>query len=84
MSLEAFEAGAAEELTAYLLNAFGNRQRIDYGTGHELCFVIWLAALAKLRTFTREDAAYLVAVVFHGYLRLMRELQTVYWLEPAG
>jgi hypothetical protein len=35
-------AAAAAELAPYLLDAFGNSVRIDYGTGHETCFVILL------------------------------------------
>lgn len=39
----------ARELGQYLLDSFGNCQRIDYGTGHELNFVIFLMGLYKLR-----------------------------------
>ncbi len=28
--------------------SFGNKERIDYGTGHELNFIIFLAALAEI------------------------------------
>lgn len=35
-------AGAHVELTAYFCDAFGNSTRIDYGTGHETCFIIFL------------------------------------------
>ncbi|KAJ2825070.1 Serine/threonine-protein phosphatase 2A activator 2, partial [Coemansia furcata] len=33
---------AATELAPYLVAAFGNATRIDYGSGHELSFVMWL------------------------------------------
>lgn len=36
------------ELAVYLRDSFGNKVRIDYGTGHEMCFVIFLMALYKL------------------------------------
>lgn len=36
--------GAIIELSAYLDDAFGNRVRIDYGTGHETSFIVWMCA----------------------------------------
>ena len=36
------DAGAREEVGSYFLQAFGNRTRIDYGSGHELNFLVWL------------------------------------------
>lgn len=37
-------AGAEAELAPYLCDAFGNATRIDYGTGHETTFVVFLCA----------------------------------------
>ena len=68
------------EIQGYLINSFGSSQRIDYGTGHELHFLIFLLGLKASPT----DHAALVLKVFSGYLRLMRKLQKTYWLEPAG
>jgi serine/threonine-protein phosphatase 2A activator len=76
--------GAAEELGVYFTEAWGNNTRIDYGTGHELNFASWLAALLKLGVFVEEDVTALVLDVFQAYLALVRTLQGVYWLEPAG
>lgn len=47
----------SDELDAYLLDAFGNRQRIDYGTGHELNFVIFLLGLYKLLLLPSPDGS---------------------------
>lgn len=42
------DQGANKELKAYLLGSFGSAQRLDYGTGHELSFLAFLASLWKL------------------------------------
>lgn len=76
--------GAAEELSGYLADSFGNATRIDYGTGHETTFCALLYCLAKLGVVGRDDAQALVTRVFARYLQLMRKIQTTYWLEPAG
>lgn len=41
-------AGAEVELVCYLYDAFGNATRIDYGTGHETMFIIFLCACLAL------------------------------------
>jgi serine/threonine-protein phosphatase 2A activator len=33
---------AIPEVSAYLVESFGNRRRIDYGTGHEANFMVFL------------------------------------------
>jgi hypothetical protein len=42
---------AIPELKAYLVDSFGSYERIDYGTGHELNFVIFLLCMVKLGIF---------------------------------
>jgi serine/threonine-protein phosphatase 2A activator len=47
------------EISVYLNDSFGNSTRIDYGTGHEMAFVMFLACLFKigaLRTNQDEPA----------------------------
>ena len=49
---------AAKEIQAYLLGSFGSAQRLDYGTGHELSFLAFLAGIWKLGGFqdpTNDD-----------------------------
>ena len=70
---------AAIELKPILLDGFGNKTRIDYGTGHETTFCQLLFCLAKLGVFTERDRLALVSQVFAKYLRLMRKIQTTYW-----
>lgn len=43
-----FDEEHANELRQYVEDSFGNKQRIDYGTGHELNFIIFLLGLYKL------------------------------------
>ena len=68
------------ELEGYFINSLGSNTRIDYGTGHELHFLIFLMGL----NVPVSDYCDLVLKVFSGYIRLMRLLQKTYWLEPAG
>ncbi|XP_006855475.2 serine/threonine-protein phosphatase 2A activator [Amborella trichopoda] len=75
---------ASMEIFSYFLDSFGNSQRIDYGTGHETNFAAWLYCLARLGLITEEDYQAVVSRVFVKYLELMRMLQLVYCLEPAG
>ncbi|GMH40343.1 hypothetical protein BSKO_08247 [Bryopsis sp. KO-2023] len=75
---------ATIELFPYFLDSFGNKTRIDYGTGHETTFCGFLYCLGKLQVLKEEDLPAVVLKVFNGYLELMRKIQTTYWLEPAG
>lgn len=77
-------AAAAEELSGYLIESFGNNIRIDYGTGHETNFVVWLFCLYRINVMTVDDFAALVLLVFNEYLLLLRKVQKTYGLEPAG
>ena len=76
----------AQELAPYLQGGFGNEQRIDYGTGHELSFLAWVCGLAVCGALEHgpDDLANIVFKVFVRYLALVRRLQTYYSLEPAG
>ena len=75
---------AIPELSTYLMHSFGDVKRIDYGTGHEAHFLIFLYCLDKLRVVHESDYQGLVLGVFWDYMKLMRNLEITYWLEPAG
>lgn len=76
--------GSDLELGGYLTESFGNRTRIDYGSGHELNFLCYLLCLKKLGKVMKEDYKTLILKVLWKYIAVMRAIQGTYWLEPAG
>nr|OQO28464.1 hypothetical protein B0A51_05543 [Rachicladosporium sp. CCFEE 5018] len=76
--------GVREELKVYLLGGFGSAQRMDYGTGHELSFLVFLGCLWKLSAFQAGEERAIVTGLVQPYLVLMRKLILTYTLEPAG
>lgn len=70
----------------YWLTSFGSFVRMDYGTGHETSFALFLLCLTLLRFLKPEPAVerQVVLDLFVRYLRLCWRLQDVYKLEPAG
>ena len=76
--------GSMIELLVYVSDSFGSVVRIDYGTGHELAFTTFLFCLRELGLYSESDYRSLVHKVFYRYIALMRKLQLLYKLEPAG
>lgn len=72
------------EIAAYLADSFGNPTRIDYGTGHELAFIFFLVCLFKVGALAENDQVAVGLKVFNAYMNLVRKLQQVYRMEPAG
>lgn len=79
-------AAALRFLKPYFLESFGSFRRLDYGTGHETSFALFLCSLTLLRIVHPQPAEEraLVLRVFARYLRLCWRLQDTYKLEPAG
>lgn len=71
------------EVAYYLQNCFGSKTRLDYGTGHELSFVAFLATLDMLGMFQDLQKSDLLSL-FSRYYSLIRKLILTYTLEPAG
>ena len=76
------DSGIMKEAAAYLCNSFGNWQRIDYGTGHELHFLMFMYCLHQM--YPNVELVHYSLYLFPRYLELMRALESIYWLEPAG
>jgi hypothetical protein len=80
------------ELRAYLQDAFGHPVRLDFGTGHESSFMVFLFALLKLGCFgnpineppSPECLKAVTLSIWTQYLQVTRGLQRDYFLEPAG
>jgi hypothetical protein len=55
---------AIPEVKTYLLESFGSYERIDYGTGHELNFVVFLLCLLKLGLYTPDQLQSVINKIF--------------------
>ena len=71
-----------KESEMYLFGSFGDSARIDYGTGHELSFLVFLLVLVDKGCV--EISSRLILGVFWKYLRLVRAVIDRFRLEPAG
>ncbi|KAK0672934.1 putative serine/threonine-protein phosphatase 2A activator [Cercophora samala] len=84
--------GVREELKGYFMGSWGDKGRLDYGTGHELSFLAFLGGLWKVGYFgggggeqqEGEREREVVLGVVERYLEVVRKLITTYTLEPAG
>ena len=81
---EKYNADLALELKNYFLDCFGSSKRIDYGTGHEINFICIIYILICSGIFEKSDAKEIIHHIFFKYILLVRKLQMVYNLEPAG
>ncbi|MCJ1272352.1 Serine/threonine-protein phosphatase 2A activator 2 [Puttea exsequens] len=83
-SLSLPSESSTSEASTYLHHSLGDRTRIDYGSGHELNFIVWLLCLNRLSLLPDSTFPAITLCIFPRYIRLMRKLQSTYYLEPAG
>lgn len=76
---------ASTFLSGYLVGSLGNATRIDYGTGHEMNFVIFLYLASILCAHSKEPLSpSSLLILLRKYFELIRTLIKIYKLEPAG
>ncbi|CAX43196.1 peptidyl-prolyl cis-trans isomerase, putative [Candida dubliniensis CD36] len=71
------------EANYYLINSFGSKIRLDYGTGHELSFLAFIGSLIEFKLLN-DITGTEILVIFSHYYDLVRRLILIYNLEPAG
>ena len=59
---------AIPEIVQYLLEGFGNATRIDYGTGHEMAFIMFLCCVFKIGVFEITDKTAVGVKLFNRYI----------------
>lgn len=68
------EKTCALELSTYLNESYGDNSRIDYGTGHELNFMVFLFCVNKLKPYDKNEYEALIHKVFYDYIFTMRKI----------
>ncbi len=77
--------GFRNEIKYYILGSFGSRERLDYGTGHELSFISFLGCLVMIGLIDRDEIDGIeLLVILSKYYDLVKLLILTYTLEPAG
>ena len=75
---------AVLELLPYYYDSFGNATRIDFGTGHEVNFILFLLCLYKMKYLNDMDLSFIGTYLFPYYTFIVNSLIKTYNLEPAG
>jgi serine/threonine-protein phosphatase 2A activator len=62
------------ECRVYLLNSFGDRNRIDYGTGHEANMICFMLSLHVGNLIPESDVEGLVSILFWEYYIILTKV----------
>jgi len=62
------DVDAVTELRGYFLGSFGSAQRLDYGTGHELSFLAFLACIWQLGGFPASQPGQMEREIAFGVI----------------
>ncbi|KAL8427841.1 hypothetical protein Efla_005807 [Eimeria flavescens] len=82
---ESLTAKEKLELTDMFCCSFGNPVRLDFGTGHECSFAIFLFCLFEKNILKPDEHdAFAVLGIFKAYIEVAHALQQRYMLEAAG
>ncbi|KAL3932289.1 MAG: hypothetical protein SGARI_004004 [Bacillariaceae sp.] len=77
-----------QQVACYLHDSFGHATRLDFGTGHESSFFVFLLVLSKAKCMGESPSLVTLRAVslsiVDQYLKVTRKVQTDYRLEPAG
>ncbi|KAL0232000.1 hypothetical protein PCE1_002996 [Barthelona sp. PCE] len=71
------------DLCPYILTMFGHHARLDFGTGHELHFFVFLKCLFEI-SFLNQKNFKDVGWIIMEYFNIVRHIQVYFTLEPAG
>lgn len=71
-ALPAIYHKAILEIKVYLDESFGNAIRIDYGTGHETSFIMFLYCFYKIGALKQNDKIATVCVLFNKYVHIVK------------
>lgn len=71
---------AIPEIVVYFVESFGNSTRIDYGTGHELAFIMFMCCLFKIGVLNDQNDQIAAGLKVSNSLRLHK--RNIYiWLR---
>ena len=72
------------ELNFHLTRSFGSVSRLDYGTSHELSFILYLLILRLTSSLTPLDSKHTVTEVLNKYWQVSELVRKTFGLEEAG
>ncbi|GAA5824885.1 hypothetical protein JCM5353_006937 [Sporobolomyces roseus] len=82
-SIPSLPTAALAELQFHLTRSFGSVSRFDYGTSHELSFILYLLILRLTSTLTTFDAKDTIRVL-DKYWEVSELVRKTFGLEQAG